>query len=145
MNRLASGERWHVGLSTADPPASPGGRRRFAAVAEGRMQPVRAAWGHGAGRGHVPLVKSGLMALVPLEQPQPASVSCGFCWLGDGKAPRFYPPDICSSRQNALPIRHLETFLTFSLLVQFPGTYLCSCPYSPCPCLSNQNVCAVFQ
>lgn len=84
--------------------------------------------------------KSRAMALVLLEL---TSASCGFCCLGYGKAPHSL--GVRSSKQNTLLIQHVETFLIFSPLVQFPDTYLYSCPYGSCPYLTNPNVCVVFR
>lgn len=39
----------------------------------------------------------------------------------------------------------METFLTFSLPVQFPGTCLCSFPHGSCSHSADQNVCVVLQ
>lgn len=69
----------------------------------------------------------------------------GFCLLAIEKHLPSTSLNVCSSKQNALPIQHVKTFLTVSLLVQFPDTYLCLRPYGLCPDLTNQNVCVVFQ
>lgn len=101
---------------------------------------VRAASGMRGGKGQ----------RAPCEEQGDGASAAGVgltdsCLLAIEKHLISTPLNVCFSNQNALPIQHTETFLTFSLLVQFPDTYLCSCPYGSSPYLTNQNVCVVSQ